>query len=234
MRSTDVLFGSYRPGDSPWHRAGVGWKYLVVLLLTLPALIVQQPWLTGGAVAVTVVCLLTTRLPHRVTLVLSSGLLMLLAVLALFQVLIGQPALAFVVPGNVLLAVLAARLLIVTTRASTLIDALVGAAGRVPFVDGERFGLSVGIMLRSVPFLTGAFYDVRDAARARGLERHWPARLTPVVVRAVGFAQATGDALAARGLGEPNVPKRRASAGNSPKLEGGAATGGPWSTDEPE
>ena len=50
--------------------------------------------------------------------------------------------------------------------------------------------------------LTGAFLDVRDAARARGLERHWVARLSPVVVRAVGFAQATGEALAARGLGE--------------------------------
>ena len=106
------------------------------------------------------------------------------------------------VPGNVLLAVLAARLIIVTTRPAVLIDALVSAADRVPFVDGERFGLSVGVMLRSIPYLMGAFYDVRDAARARGLERHWIARLTPVVVRAVGFAQATGDALAARGLGE--------------------------------
>lgn len=202
MRSTDTLFGSYRPGDSVWHRMGVGWKYLVVLALTLPALIVQEPWLTGAALVITVLCLLTTRLPVRATLALSWGLVVLLAVLAAFQVLVGQPALAFVVPGNVLLAVLAARLLITCTRASVLIDALVNAAARIPFVDGERFGLSVGIMLRSVPFLTGAFYDVRDAARARGLERHWLARLTPVVVRAVGFAQATGDALAARGLGE--------------------------------
>jgi len=130
------------------------------------------------------------------------GLLVLLLVLAAFQVLIGQSALAFVVPGNVLLAVLAARLIIITTPASLLIDALVGAADRLPFVDGERLGLAVGIMLRSVPFLSGAFYDVRDASRARGLERHWVARLSPVVVRAVGFAQVTGEALAARGLGE--------------------------------
>ena len=211
MRSTDALFGSYRPGDSIWHRFGVGWKYLVVLLLTLPALFVQQPWLTGASLALTVLCLLTTGLPPRATLTLSWGLLGLLAVLAVFQVLIGQPQLAFVVPGNVLLAVLAARLLITTTRAPVLIDALVNAAGRIPFVDGERLGLSVGIMLRSIPFLTGAFFDVRDAARARGLERHWLARLTPVVVRAVGFAQATGDALAARGLGERSSRKVRAS-----------------------
>lgn len=202
MRPTDALLGSYRPGTSPWHRVGVCWKYVAVLVLTLPALFVQEPWVTASALALTVGCLLLTGLPARVTLALSWGLLVLLAVLAAFQVLIGQPALAFVVPGNVLLAVLAARLIIVTTRPAVLIDALVSAADRVPFVDGERFGLSVGVMLRSIPYLMGAFYDVRDAARARGLERHWIARLTPVVVRAVGFAQATGDALAARGLGE--------------------------------
>lgn len=202
MRSTDALFGNYLPGTSVWHRAGVGWKYLVVLVLTLPALIVQQPWATTVALVITVLGLLSTGLPVRATLALPWGLIGLLAVLALFQVLVGQPTLALVVPGNVLLAVLASRLLITTTRAAVLIDALVAAADRIPFVDGERFGLSIGIMLRSVPFLTGAFYDVRDAARARGLERHWIARLTPVVVRAVGFAQTTGDALAARGLGE--------------------------------
>ncbi len=202
MRSTDALFGNYLPGTSVWHRAGVGWKYLVVLVLTLPALIVQQPWATTVALVITVLGLLSTGLPARATLALPWGLIGLLAVLALFQVLVGQPTLALVVRGNVLLAVLASRLLITTTRAAVLIDALVAAADRIPFVDGERFGLSIGIMLRSVPFLTGAFYDVRDAARARGLERHWIARLTPVVVRAVGFAQTTGDALAARGLGE--------------------------------
>ena len=202
MRSPQSLFGNYRPGRSLWHRVGVGWKYLAVLVLTLPALLVQQPWVTAADLAVTTVCLLSTRLPVRVTLLVPRGLLVLLLVLAAFQVLIGQSALAFVVPGNVLLAVLAARLIIITTPASLLIDALVGAADRLPFVDGERLGLAVGIMLRSVPFLSGAFYDVRDASRARGLERHWVARLSPVVVRAVGFAQVTGEALAARGLGE--------------------------------
>jgi len=202
MRSPQSLFGNYRPGTSLWHRVGVGWKYLAVLVLTLPALLAQQPLVTAAGLAVTAVCLLSTRLPVRVTLSVPRGLLVLLLVLAAFQVLIGQPALAFAVPGNVLLAVLAARLIIITTPASLLIDALVGAADRLPFVDGERLGLAVGIMLRSVPFLSGAFYDVRDASRARGVERHWVARLSPVVVRAVGFAQVTGEALAARGLGE--------------------------------
>lgn len=208
MRSTAALFGSYRPGTSWWYRLHVGAKYLAVLLLTAPALIAQRWEWTAGALVLTALCLLATRLPVRVTVGLSWPLTLLLAALAGFQLLLRRPELAFVAPGNVLVAVLAARLLIVTTRPTVLIDALIAAADRVPFVDGERFGLAVGIMLRSVPFLTGAFLDVRDAARARGLERHWIARLAPVVVRAVGFAQATGEALAARGLGERSSGRR--------------------------
>ena len=196
------MFGTHQPGDSIWHRCGVGWKYLVVLALTLVALALQHPWATTASLVLTVAALLSTRLPARVELAVPWSLVAFLAVLAGFQLVIGQPDAAFVVPGNVLQAVLAARLLICTTPASVLVDALIRAADRVPFIDGERLGLAVGIMLRSVPFLAGAFYDVRDAARARGLERHWVARLSPVVVRAVGFAQATGEALAARGLGD--------------------------------
>ena len=43
---------------------------------------------------------------------------------------------------------------------------------------------------------------VRQAAMARGREHHLFSLVTPVVVRAVGHAQATGAALAARGLGD--------------------------------
>ena len=67
---------------------------------------------------------LSLWLPLRVTLVVPWSLLLLLVVLAGFQLLVGQVAAAFVVPGNVLVAVLAARLLVCTTPASVLIDAL--------------------------------------------------------------------------------------------------------------
>ena len=57
-------------------------------------------------------------------------------------------------------------------------------------------------MVRSVPMLLDSFDQVRQAARARGQERNLMLLVAPVVVRAVGFAHATGAALAARGLGE--------------------------------
>ena len=50
--------------------------------------------------------------------------------------------------------------------------------------------------------LAGSFAEVGDAARARGLERSVRARTIPVVLSAVAYARRTGDALAARGLGD--------------------------------
>jgi biotin transport system permease protein len=63
-------------------------------------------------------------------------------------------------------------------------------------------GLAIAVMVRSVPLLLDTFDQVRQAAQARGRDRNLFALITPVVVRAVGQAQAVGAALAARGLGE--------------------------------
>ena len=64
------------------------------------------------------------------------------------------------------------------------------------------FALSVGLFLRTIPVLARMSLETRDAARARGLDREPRAILVPAAVRMVAHARATGDALAARGLGE--------------------------------
>lgn len=200
------LFGRYRPGDSVWHRMGVGWKYLAVLLLLVPALLVQRPWMTGAMLVLAAGVLFTTGGGVR-TLRVPWALLLLLVVVGGYQLLTGRPDLAVVVAGNLLLAVWSSRLLIDTTPGTVLVDALIAAFRpfRVLGLDPERAGLAVAVMLRSVPVLLGAFRDVRDAARARGLERNLLVNVAPVVVQAVAYAQATGDALTARGLGEPRM-----------------------------
>jgi biotin transport system permease protein len=143
-----------------------------------------------------------TGLRHAWTLPLA--LWVLVAVLAGYQVLVGRPDLAVVVGANLVTAVYASRLLTLTTPGPALIDALVAALR--PFerigVKSDLVGLAVAIMVRSVPLLLDSFDQVRQAARARGRERNLFLLVTPVVVRAVGQAQATGAALAARGLGE--------------------------------
>lgn len=206
MNAHHALLGQYVPGDSPVHRMPVGAKYLLVLALTVPPVVVGRPDVTLAFLVATALALAAARLPARMAYRLPMTLVLLLATLCAYHLLMGNPTSAVTVPGAVLVAVLASRLLTMTTPGPVLLDALVAAARplRVVGVDPERFGLAVALMVRSVPFLLGSFSDVRAAARARGLERNMYAAVAPVVVGAVAYAHATGEALAARGLGDPD------------------------------
>jgi biotin transport system permease protein len=183
---------------------GVGWKYLVFLALVLPAVIWPEPRLSLGLLGAALAAVASTRTPLRLAWGLPWGVVGLLAVLAVYHVATGHWELAVTIVSAMLVALYASRVLLLTTPMPVLIDALVNALRplRRFGLDPERFGLAVAIMVRSVPFVAGAFVDVRDAARARGLERNPVALVAPVVVSTVAFARTTGEALAARGLGE--------------------------------
>ncbi len=196
------LFSRYVPGNSPLHRLGIGWKYLLVLILLVPALTFGWPWLSLAALAASMLVLMAARLPMRYAIGLPPGVWILAAALAGYQLLVGSPWLAVVVTANLFTAIYVSRMLTATTPATVLVDALRSVLRplRVVGVNAEWVSLAVALMLRSIPVLLDTFGQVRLAARARGRERNPVALVTPVVVRAVGHAQATGSALAARGL----------------------------------
>jgi biotin transport system permease protein len=198
------LFGLYVPGRTWLHRLGVGWKYLLLLALTVPVLAVAHPVASLAALAASVLLLVTARTPLRLTFVLPSAVWILLAVLAAYHLVVGQPDAAVVVTVNLVTAIYASRLLTLTTPGPVLVDALVRFLRPLRLVgaDPEMIGLAIAVMVRSVPLLLDTFDQVRQAAQARGRDRNLFALITPVVVRAVGQAQAVGAALAARGLGE--------------------------------
>ena len=60
----------------------------------------------------------------------------------------------------------------------------------------------LGLLVRGIPLTLEIAAETRDAARARGLERNPRAHLTPLVIRVVAHARATGEALHARGVGD--------------------------------
>ena len=196
------LFSLYVPGESPLHRMGVGAKYLVVLLLVVPAVAIGSPWLSLASLIMAMLVLLAARLPLGYAFGVPLGVWILAALLAAYQLVLGWPGTAVAVAANLFTAIYASRLITATTPATVLVDALTSALRplRVVRIDPELVGLAIALMLRSIPVLLDTFGQVRMAARARGRERNPFALVTPVVVRAVGHAQATGAALAARGL----------------------------------
>lgn len=198
------LFGLYIPGDSWLHRLNAGGKYLLLLVLTIPVLIISQPVPSVVAVTTSMLLLISARFHPAQAWQLPLGFWVVAAMLGGYQLVVGRYDLAIVVTLNLITAVFASRLLTLTTPGAVLIDVLVAALRPLQGlgIKPERVGLAIAIMLRSVPLLLDSFGQVRQAAQARGRERNLFALVTPVVVRAVGHAQATGAALSARGLGE--------------------------------
>jgi biotin transport system permease protein len=94
--------------------------------------------------------------------------------------------------------------LTVTTPVDEVLDAITRALRplRRLGVDPEKVALAFSLVLRAIPTTVAIADETRDAARARGLERDPRARLTPLVLRVVAQARATGEALHARGLGD--------------------------------
>jgi biotin transport system permease protein len=182
----------------------VGCKYVALLAVALPAFVVRQWPVTLAGLVLTVILLLSARLGWRRGLGVAPGFLILLAVVWGVNAWSNSWLAGAVIVGNLTLALWASRLVVMTTPAPVLIDALVGLTrplARWGFRP-ERFGLAVLIMVRSIPYLAGAFATIREAVRARGLRGRLGAQATQVVIRAVGYAQATGDAMTARGLGD--------------------------------
>ncbi|MDR1512801.1 MAG: energy-coupling factor transporter transmembrane protein EcfT, partial [Propionibacteriaceae bacterium] len=186
------------------ERWPVGVKYVGLVALGLPAFVARQWPITLAALGLTAIVLLLARLGPRRALGVSPGFACLLGFFWAVNGLTDSWLHGAVIAGNLMLALWVSRLVTLTTPAPDLIDALVAATRplrRFGF-DPERFGLAVMVMLRSIPHLAGQFARVREAAAARGLGRRLGPQATQVVVGAVAYAHATGDAMAARGLGD--------------------------------
>lgn len=194
--------GLYTPGGTWLHRLSPGYKIAALAVLSIVLTVWRTPVAGLGALGVAVVLLVATGAPLRQT---SRALLPVVVVgtvLGLFQWWSRDLSAALAVTGTLLALVVTATVVTVTSPADRVLDTVVRAAGplRRVGVSPEVVGLTVTLMLRSVPLLVELAWEVRDAARARGLERSPRAYLVPFVLRTVARAHRTGDALAARGI----------------------------------
>lgn len=206
MRGFGSTLGLYQPGHGFLYRAPLALKAAAPIVCALAVVAWRSPLTSVLALVLGVALLLVgARVsPGRIlTMLLPAAPV--LGILALYQGLAQGWVQAFTVVGGIAACLLTARALTLTTVMQELLDGVVRLAGplRRLGADPERLALALSLMIRSIPYLAGLFVDVRDAARARGLERSPRIVVTPLVVGAVAYAHRTGDALAARGLGDP-------------------------------
>lgn len=196
------MIGLYRAGTSVVHRCPA-WLALLLLAVGTGALVVFR---SPGAVLVgAVVCIagyLLAGLGLRALVASVWSLRLIVVLLVPYQLWVGGWRAATEVVGTLVVAVVAAALVTMTTRVSELLDLAVRllAPLRRVGVDPERAGLVLALTVRAVPVLAATARGIDEARRARGLGRSPRALLVPFVVRTVRHADLLGEALAARGI----------------------------------
>lgn len=204
MRGRAHLISAYVPGRSWLHRAPLLLKFLLLATAGITVLALPDALPRAAVLAAVVVLHVAAGLPVRKLVTPLRAMWLFLLVVVAYRWWVDSAAGALAVVAALLTCIYAANLLTSTTETQRLLDGLVAAVSPLQRfgADPERFALTISLMLRSIPYLLGSLHDVRDAAKARGLGSSPRAIVQPVIIGAVAYARQTGDALAARGLGE--------------------------------
>lgn len=204
MRRGADLLGVHQPGTTLLHRAWPGAKLAALAVLSVVTVVFRSPEVSVGVLALAVVLLLWARV--RVGLVLRTlrGVLVVMTLLAAYQTWQRGWEHAVTVVGALVALLLLATVLTVTTAIDAMLDTVVRIVR--PFrrlgVDPDAVALAFALMIRGIPTTLDIAAETRQAALARGLDRNPRAFLTPLVIRVVAHARATGEALHARGIGD--------------------------------
>lgn len=203
MRRTLPL-GIHQPGTTLIHRAPAGAKLVAMIAFGIGVVVLRGPWLPLAAVGVALALATHARIKPITLLRSLRPVLILIAILAAFQWWQRGWPVALEVAATTVALVIAATVVTATTPTDAMLDAI--ARGLRPLrrlgVNPDKVALSFSLMIGAIPRIFEIAAETREAAKARGLERSVRAQLAPMAIRTVAHAQAMGEALAARGIGD--------------------------------
>ncbi|WPF65270.1 MULTISPECIES: energy-coupling factor transporter transmembrane protein EcfT [unclassified Corynebacterium] len=212
-RAAMTPLGTYIPGHSPVHRAGVGLKLLAVLGYVLVG-VFAVPSVPAAALYVLpcALCYALARIPLSVAWSQLWPPLPILLFLGAFQWWQRDLEHAAVLVITLSASLMAASLLTLTTTIADLMEGLergLAPLARLGF-PAERFSLALSLTLRMIPVQMGTVGEVLEARKARGASWSAQAFITPVLIRSLNRAQAIAEALWARGAGDQTHDETRA------------------------
>lgn len=197
------MIALYQPGTSPLHRMPAGIKVLLFVAVTLTITLTARSGWTIAAFAVLVLGLyLVAGVGARGLLRQTVAVRWVIGVTFLTQLIFLPPAVAATNTGRVLIVVVLAALISLTTRVSALLDATERALHPL-----RRFGVSpggVGLVLAmtitAIPVIASFAGTIREAQRARGVPVRLRTFVVPLLVMSLKHSDDLADALAARGV----------------------------------
>jgi biotin transport system permease protein len=197
-----TLAGEYVPGGSLLHRLPAGAKLLGLLVACTVMLLLGSPVALGVAAVVVASLYAVSGVGPAAAWAQVRPVRWFAVALFVMQLFVADASTALATTLRVVLAVALAGLVTLTTRTTAMVAFLERflAPARYVGLDPFRLSLLLSLTLRSVPVVAALATRVREAQRARGVERSLRAFAVPLVVSTLRYADALGEALSARGV----------------------------------
>ena len=184
------MLGLYHDASSPIHRLRAGAK-IVALAIGAGLVFAADGWIAlAGSAFVAAMGFAVARIPARLAFAQIRPALWILGAIFLFHGLIGEWRTGAVVVARFVIVLSMASLVTLTTRVSDMMAAI--ERGLSPLrrlgMNPATAALCLSMAIRFVPVLANEAAAVREAQRARGLERSLTALATPLILRALRMA----------------------------------------------
>ncbi|MFV1852104.1 MAG: energy-coupling factor transporter transmembrane component T family protein [Thalassospira sp.] len=195
-----MIAGLYIEGRSALHRASAGSKILAMIALGTGVFLIPD-WPVVGFVMATVFLLYpASGFGPRIIWAQIKPILWLLAIFFAVQLWLNDWQAGLLVVTRIAAIVMFASLVTLTTKTSDLLSALERAMQplRPIGVNPEKVSLAISMVLRFIPVIATVASEIRDAQRARGLDRSILAMIVPLIIRTLKMADDVADAIEAR------------------------------------
>ncbi|GAB4535036.1 MAG: energy-coupling factor transporter transmembrane component T [Roseibium sp.] len=194
----------YLQGDSWAHRLPAGFKLLTVAVASLVLFQLASVWVFLACLAAVLLCYASLGRAGLAQLKLLRGLTFFLGILLALHWVSGSLADGVVILLRLVVMILAANFVSVTTRLDDMLAAvqplfrpleLVGMSARKP-------ALGVALVLRFAPYMLVVYGQLREAWQARTGSRNSWRLLAPFAIQSLAMSDHVAEALKARGGSE--------------------------------
>ena len=197
------MIALYRPGTSILHRMPAGVKIIAFGVMAIVVSILGTTALGLGLAAALTICLYVIG-GFGPSEILRQALVIkwMIAVMLLTQLIFLPPGTALTNTGRVVVVVVLAALLTLTTRVPAVLDSVERGLAPIRHVGGNpaAIALVLALTITAIPVIGGFARDIREAQRARGVRVGPHTAVVPLLVLSLKHADELAEALAARGV----------------------------------
>jgi len=189
----------YVPRDSWLHRLPAGFKFLTLIAVGTAIFWVPNIEVMAGVTLISCLLFASAKIPFSKLYEQLKPAFWALLIIFLAQWYLEGLEYAGYVTLRFTTLILLASLLTLTTRSDAMIAVIEKALG--PFdrwISVEKVSLAFSLTFRFIPLMRSVTAEVREAQKARGLDRNLIALMIPVIIRTLKTATEVGEAVEAR------------------------------------